>query len=173
MAGPIRADKRLRPSLLDRLTDDEPMNEKPEPRADRVIDAKRMRQIVMRDLAFLFNASRLERGNDMAKAPYARRSVVNFGLPALSGQTASTLETQDVERELKQAILDYEPRLLPDSLEVSALMEISDLDHHNVIGIQIRGLLWGDPVPTDFLIRTEIDLEAHRVLLTDLTAGAG
>jgi type VI secretion system protein ImpF len=173
MAGPIPADKRLRPSLLDRLTDNEPMNEKPEPRADRVIDAKGLRKSVMDNLGALFNATRLERGNDMAKASYARRSVVNFGLPALSGQTASTLEIQDIERDLKQAILDFEPRLLPDSVEVSALMEISDLDHHNVIGIQIHGLLWGDPVPTDFLIRTEIDLEAHRVLIKDLTSGAG
>jgi type VI secretion system protein ImpF len=104
----------------------------------------------------------------MAKWPHARRSVINFGLPALSGQTASTVEIQDLERDLKQAILDFEPRILPETLEVRALVELSELDHHNVIGIEIHGQLWAQPVPLDLLIRTEIDLETGKVHLSDL-----
>ena len=94
--------------------------------------------------------------------------MINFGLPALSGQTASTVEIQDLERDLKQAILDFEPRILPETLEVRALVELSDLDHHNVIGIEIHGQLWAQPVPLDLLIRTEIDLETGKVHLADL-----
>src|SRR6185295_16970177 len=100
--------------------------------------------------------------------PYARRSVINFGLPALSGQTASTLEVQDLEREIKQAILDFEPRILPETLEVTAVGEFSQLDQHNVIGIQIRGQLWAQPVPLELLLRTEIDLETGKVQIADL-----
>jgi type VI secretion system protein ImpF len=166
---PIPQD-RLQPALLDRLTDDEP-EKKLEPREHRVMSRARMRQAVLRDLAWLFNASRSETGNAMAGAPYARRSVVNFGLPCLSGQTASTLEITDLERGIRQAILDFEPRILAESLQVRALVELSELDHHNVIGVQIQGQLWAQPVPIELLIRTEIDLETGKVQIADLAPG--
>jgi type VI secretion system protein ImpF len=42
--------ERLQPSLLDRLTDDDPTNSK-ETRDSRVIDLRRLREIIQRDLA--------------------------------------------------------------------------------------------------------------------------
>jgi type VI secretion system protein ImpF len=167
MAEQLTPQERLQPALLDRLTDEEP-DKKLEPREHRVLSKSRMRQAVLRDLAWLFNATRLESGMPMARWPYARRSVINFGLPALSGHTASTVEIQDLERDLRQAILDFEPRILPETLEVKALVEISALDHHNVIGIEIHGQLWAQPVPIELLIRTEIDLETGKVHIADL-----
>ena len=169
MAEQLTPQERLQPALLDRLTDDEP-DKKLEPREHRVLSKSRMRQAVLRDLAWLFNATRLETGMGMGMGrwPYARRSVINFGLPALSGQTASTVEIHDLERDIRQAILDFEPRILPDTLEVTALVELSELDHHNVIGIQIHGMLWAQPVPLELLIRTEIDLETGKGQISDL-----
>jgi type VI secretion system protein ImpF len=167
MAEQLTPQERLQPALLDRLTDDEP-DKKLEPREHRVLSKNRMRQAVLRDLAWLFNATRLESGMPMQRWPYARRSVINFGLPALSGQTASTLEIQDLERDLRQAILDFEPRILAETLDIRAIVEISAMDHHNVIGIEIHGQLWAQPVPIELLIRTEIDLETGKVQLADL-----
>jgi type VI secretion system protein ImpF len=167
MADQLMPQERLQPALLDRLTDDEPQNHQ-EPREHRVFSKGRLRQAVLRDLAWLFNATRLERGSEMAHVPDARRSVINFGLPAHSGQTAATLEIQDLERDLKQAILDFEPRILPESLEVKAVVDPGQLDHHNVIGVQIHGQLWAQPIPLELLIRTEIDLETGKVQISDL-----
>jgi type VI secretion system protein ImpF len=167
MAEQLTPQERLQPALLDRLTDDEP-DKKLEPRERRVLSKSRLRLGVLRDLAWLFNATKLESGDAMDGLPYARRSVINFGLPALSGQTASTLEVQDLERVIKQAILDFEPRILPETLEVTAIGEFSELDQHNVIGIQIRGQLWAQPVPLELLLRTEIDLETGKVQIADL-----
>ena len=169
MAEQLTPQERLQPALLDRLTDDEP-DKKQELREQRVLSKSRLRQAVLRDLAWLFNSTRLERGSDLATLPYARRSVINFGLPAHAGQTASSLEIQDIERDLRQAILDFEPRILPESLEVKALVELSDLDHHNVLGIQISGQLWAQPVPLELLLRTEIDLETGKVQIADLAS---
>src|SRR5262245_24648249 len=130
---------------------------------------KRRRPAVLRDLAWLFNTTRLEKGMDGSKAPYARKSVVNYGLPALSGQTASTLEVNDLERGIRQAILDYEPRILPDSLQVRAI-ETGEFENHNVIGVEIVGQLWAEPVPLELLVRTEIDLETGQVEIADLAS---
>jgi type VI secretion system protein ImpF len=167
MAEQLTPQERLQPALLDRLTDEEP-DKTEELRENRVLSKSRLRQAVLRDLAWLFNATRLERGNDMSHVPHARRSVINFGLPAHAGQTASSLEIQDVEQDLRQAILDFEPRILPETLEVKALFELSELDRHNVLGIQIHGQLWAQPVPLELLLRTEIDLETGKVQVADL-----
>jgi type VI secretion system protein ImpF len=167
VAEQLTPQERLQPALLDRLTDDEP-EKKEELREHRVLSKARLRQAVLRDLAWLFNATRLERGDDLSHVPYVRRSVVNYGLPAHAGQTASSLEIQDVEQDIKQAIIDFEPRILLETLEVKAIAEISDLDRHNVLGIQIHGQLWAQPVPLEMLIRTEFDLETGKVQVADL-----
>ena len=166
MPDPLPPQERLQPALLDRLTDDEP-DKKLELRQQRMISKKRLREAVLRDLAWLFNTTKLDDHMDPATLPLVRRSVINYGLPALSGQTASSLEVPDLERAIRQAILDYEPRILPGSLRVRALETVA-MDHHNVIGVEISGQLWAEPLPLEMLLRTEIDLETGQVEVADL-----
>jgi|SRR5580765_6594633 len=167
MAEQILPQDRLQPALLDRLTDDEP-DKKQEPREARVLSKSRMRQAVLRDLAWLFNATRLEAVADLTGMPYVRRSVLNFGLPAFSGSTASALDVSDLGRAVREAILAFEPRILPATLEVRTVLEAGALDHHNVVGVEIHGELWAEPVPLEFLVRTEFDLETGKVQIADL-----
>ena len=172
MADQLTPQERLQPALLDRLTDHEP-EKTLEPREQRVMSKARMRQAVIRDLAWLFNATRLESGASLANLPYVRRSVVNYGLPALSGQTASTLDITLLERGIRQAILDFEPRILASTLRVGAVVEATALDHYNVIGVEIHGQVWAQPVPLELLLRTEIDLETGKVQIVDLASPRG
>jgi type VI secretion system protein ImpF len=167
MADHLPPQDRLQPALLDRLTDDEPGN-KLEPREARVLSKRRMRESVLRDLAWLFNATKLEASDALAKAPFVRRSVLNFGLPAMSGKAASSLDVTDLTRAIREAILNFEPRILPSTLEIKTLLEAGELNHHNVIGVEIHGQLWAQPVPLEFLVRTDFDLETGKVRITDL-----
>lgn len=166
MADPRSPDEQLQPALLDRLTDEEP-DKKLEPRVQRVISKRQMRQAVLRDLAWLFNCTRLDAHMDPAAFPNARRSVINFGLPALAGETATSVDIADLERGIRQAILDFEPRILPGTLQVRAL-EVGQFENHNVIGIEISGQLWAQPIPIDLLVRTEIDLETGKVEIAEV-----
>jgi type VI secretion system protein ImpF len=163
-------EEQLQPALLDRLTDEEP-DKKLEPRLQRVISKRRMREAVLRDLTWLFNTTRLDANMDPATLPYARKSVINFGLPALSGQTASSIDVSDLERAIRQAIVDFEPRILPATLRVRAL-EVGSFEHHNVIGVEISGQLWSQPIPLELLVRTEIDLETGQVEVSDVAGQA-
>ncbi len=160
----IRLQDRLQPALLDRLIDEEP-DKKVESREHQSISRAQLRQAALRDLAWLFNSTRL---GDLQAYPYADRSVVNFGLPALSGETASTLDAIALENAVREAILAFEPRIIPASLQVEALVTEMQLDHHSVISIQIRGHLWAQPVPIELLLRTELDLETGAVEIRDL-----
>jgi type VI secretion system protein ImpF len=97
-----------------------------------------------------------------------RSSVLNFGLPALSGATASTLDPTDLERAVRDAIIAFEPRILAPSLRVRAVVSDTQLDQHNVISVQIEGQLWAQPVPLEVLLRTNVDLETGKVEIMEL-----
>jgi type VI secretion system protein ImpF len=161
--------ERLQPALLDRLTDEDPSNRQPEPRERRIINASRLRQAVLRDLSWLFNSTKLGEKEGLARFPYVESSVVNYGLPALAGQTASQLDVVSLESSMRQAILDFEPRIVPATLRVQAILSDVVLDHHNVVSVQITGQLWAQPIPLDLLLRTELDLESGKVEIRDLS----
>jgi type VI secretion system protein ImpF len=169
MAEQRGPEERLQPALLDRLTDDDP-GKKLETRESRVFSKRRLREAVLRDLAWLFNATQLEAVSDLSRTPLVRRSVLNFGLPALSGQAASSLDVSDLAKAIREAIITFEPRILPSTLQIKTLLESGQLDHHNVVGVEIRAHLWAQPVPLEFLVRTEIDLETGNVQITDLNS---
>jgi type VI secretion system protein ImpF len=158
---------RLQPALLDRLTDDDPERSVEPPEA-RVLSKASLRQCVLRDLAWLLNATRLESVQDLSRASLVRASVVNYGLPGFAGRGATSLDATDLVRAVRHAILDFEPRILPPTLRVRTLLEPGRLDHHNVVGVEISGHLWGQPVPLEFMVRTEFDLETGKVQIADL-----
>jgi len=159
--------ERLQPALLDRLTDEEPdkLVEGPD---KRVLNKVQLRQAVLRDLVWLFNTTRLESSEDLSNAPNVRSSVLNFGLPALSGATASTRDPTDLERAVRDAIIAFEPRILAPSLRVRAVVSDTQLDQHNVISVQIEGQLWAQPVPLEVLLHTNVDLETGKVEIMEL-----
>ena len=163
--------ERLQPALLDRLCDDEP-EKAVEPRERRVLSRTQLREAVLRDLVWLFNATRPGDREGLGGFPQAAHSVLNFGMPVLAGETASTLDTVALESWVRDAIVEFEPRIDRASLEVEVILSDEWMHQHNVIGIQIRGLLWAQPTPLELLLRTEVDLETGHMELKDLSGVA-
>ena len=161
-----RVQDRLQPALLDRLTDDDPTNFRESPDL-RVISKSRMREVVLRDLSWLFNTTFLGDGS-FDEYPYVRNSVLNYGLPALSGQSLSSIDPRGLETKVKRAILDFEPRILADTLVVEALVSEDQLAHHNQISFRINGQVWAQPVPLEMLLQTDINLETGQVMVKDI-----
>jgi type VI secretion system protein ImpF len=159
---------RINPSLLDRLTDEAPDNA-----ASRggSVTLSELRRTVLRDLNWLFNTTQFLKADEAEAWPLVRNSVLNYGLPALSGVSASGLDLGKLERALRQAILDFEPRILPESVSVKALLDRESLEHHNVISLHIEALLWAQPVPIELLLRTQFDLESGQNRVEETTLG--
>ncbi len=149
--------ERLQPCLLDRLTDDEPGKQQ-ESRAQRVISLERLRAAVLRDLSWLLNTGSLAQSEDLERYPEVARSVVNFGMRDLSGITASSLMIDDLARAIREVILFFEPRILPDSLRVQVLKEDEQMNM-NAVTFVIQGMLWAQPMPLQMFMKTEVDLE--------------
>lgn len=158
---------RLQPALLDRLRDDDPLHTT-EPAESRVLSRVRLREAVLRDLSWLFNTSQLGSSEPMDDYPEARRSVLNYGLPVISGQTISSIDPVALEGQVRRAIIDNEPRILPDTLHVEAMLSDDRVNHHNQLSFRISGQLWAQPVPLELMLHTDIDLETGRVDVREL-----
>jgi type VI secretion system protein ImpF len=160
---------RLQPALLDRLTDEEP-GSKLESRDRRVISVRKLRECVLRDLAWLLNTTPLGQTQDLSGHPNAQASVLDFGIADLAGVTLSGVDPSELERRIKQAILRFEPRILRRTLQVRAVMPDDPL-HRNALAFEIDGELWGQPMPTRLYLRSEIDLEDGSTTVVERSDG--
>jgi len=157
----------LQPSLLDRLTDEEP-DKKSEPKERRGLTQAKLRKSVLRDLNWLFNSSNLESVQNLDDCPEVAKSVLNYGLPGFSGHTISGVDVIEIERLLKQAICDFEPRIIRRTIKVRLNVDEQQMSH-NAMTFYIEGELWADPVPLHVYLKTELDLESGDMKIYDTT----
>ncbi|QDV42178.1 lysozyme-like protein [Stieleria neptunia] len=157
----LSSQERLFPSLLDRLTDDQ-AGTRVESRDQRVFSIHKLRAAVLRDLAWLMNTCHLAAHQDLTDYPEVGKSVINYGIPDLTGKTVSGLQVFEVQQALRQAILDFEPRILADTLEVRGDKD-PDSPLSNSLEFEIEGELWSRPFPERLYLRSELDLETGTV----------
>lgn len=165
---PRRVNSHLMPTLLDRLRDDAPHRQVEAPE-EYTVTRKQMRDIVQRDLAYLLNTTSIEDQIDRTRHPHAAASTVNFGVPPLAGAFIASRQWNDVERMIRQAITDFEPRLIPDSLVVAPRPGNDAVgEHHNVLAFEVRGLIHMDPYPLEFMVQSSLDLETSEIRITGM-----
>ncbi|MEQ1962103.1 GPW/gp25 family protein [Xenorhabdus khoisanae] len=154
----ITARDKMLPSLLDRLTDNDTAKKK-ESVSNYLLSHKALRQNVLRDLQWLLNSINREPNQDLSSFPEIQHSVYNFGMEPLAGRNMSDIEWCDIQNKIINAIRIFEPRIIPDNLQVNCISDINSLSLYNVLSIEIKGFLWCIPWPLEFLFRSDIDLE--------------
>lgn len=77
-----------------------------------------LRANVRRELAWLMNTTNFESGVDLSPYPEVRTSVLNYGVPDLTGKAQSRAAIQTRAGKIRQAIIAFEPRLEPATLSV-------------------------------------------------------
>jgi type VI secretion system protein ImpF len=159
--------ERLQPSLLDRLTDEE-SDKSQESRDRRVLSMRVYRQGVLRDLAWLLNTTCMGSLQDLSDYPQVARSVLNYGLPDLAGRAMVGMDLAEVERSIRQAIWDFEPRILRHTVQVRAVTSSDNAGNLHSILFELEGELWAQPLSERLFLRTEVDLEMGSVKLIDM-----
>ena len=134
-----------------------------------VVSPEVLREAVRRDLEALFNTERLQAeylltdheessvenlAIDLADFPHVQRSVINFGVPAFAGKSAGGADRKVLEREIKEVVAVFEPRLKRDSIRVAVKS-----DPKEGLKIDIDAVLIMTPTPERLKFRTSIDLE--------------
>ena len=163
--------ERLQPSLLDRLTDYNP-DQKVESRESRVMNEAQLRECVRRDLSWLLNTTCMAAVQPLDESTEASRSVINYGICDLAGQTLSGVDRVTLERVLRESIYFFEPRLLRDSVRLEVITDENRVGR-NALVFDIQAELWAQPVPVALYLRTEIDLENGSVRVEELRGGGG
>jgi type VI secretion system protein ImpF len=161
----LNPQERLQPSLLDRLIDENPQSGV-ESRDQRMISWPRLRDAVRRDLAWLLNCVHLEATQDLSTAPLVAKSTVNYGLPETTGIPVANINVETLQKRVRQAILDFEPRLLRNKLEVTVEKRSAAMNRNSLVFL-IRAEMWAQPVPQSIFMRTEFDLETGAVKVDD------
>jgi len=161
----VNPQERLQPSLLDRLTDDQP-EARTEPRERRVLSLAQLREAVKRDLAWLLNTTALSSVEDLSPYPNVARSTLNYGIPDLTGKALSGVDLNALKQLMRQAILQYEPRILRGTLRIEIAADKSAMSH-NAVRFDIEGELWAEPAPLRVLLRSEFDLESGHIKIDD------
>ena len=157
--------ERLQPSLLDRLTDSEPEKRK-ESGSQQSMSQKQFKEAVIRDLGWLLNSVALDVYIDLEKYPEVRRSVLNYGLPNMSGHTSSNVNIGALESSIRTTIQQFEPRIIRNSLKVRIHSNADEMSH-NALVFEIAGAVFGQPSPFHVVLKSELDLECGEVQLKE------
>lgn len=160
--------ERLQPSLLDRLTDNNPEHRR-ESLDQQTLTMSQLRQAVLRDLAWLLNTTNLEATEDLDGTPRVAAAVLNFGVPGFAGLVAASERVSTLESAIEDAIRRFEPRIRADSLRVRVREATEDQAVPTLV-FDIHGELWAQPVPQQLFLETSIDIDTRLAVVTDVKA---
>lgn len=152
------------PTLIDRLHEIAG-EERADSRRESVVTDARMREIIRRDLTYLLNSSNLGDCIDHQRFPRVSNSTLNFGVAPLAGKYAISKSWLDVARIIRQAIIDFEPRLIAESVEILPLQDSDEMEmgSYGVLRFEVNGLIYSREQPLEFGACSEISLDTGKI----------
>ena len=141
-------------SIIDRLTGEAP----PPTDITTAVD------LVVRDLVLLLNSWEILPKSDFPYSEEMLSSVVNYGVPNMSGRSTRPSILLEYQNAVRNAVLRFEPRLNPETLvvEVSALPPpIGSAE----FGLRIEGELLGLDSVRRLSFRSRVSASTGRVVL--------
>jgi type VI secretion system protein ImpF len=159
---------RLQPSLLDRLTDHAPGAWRDgQGDAEAILNVDQLRRAVIRDLGWLLNTTNHAADEDLSSVPEVAQSVVNYGIPDLTGHSLSQFTDREIESMLRESLLRFEPRLDPRTLKVTLTKPLAKQEFRN-LSLLIEADLWAQPLPLHLYFKTEINLDTGHARLSEV-----
>lgn len=130
------------------------------------VDANALRHHLSIDLNNLMNTIRLDAIVPLSEHPYVEKSVVNYGFKDMSSLTRSHQTDLKIAESIKKSLITHEPRLIPDTIEVTLASGGKDTSQR--MSFEITAEMISDPVdiPLDFV--AEVDLGAGKMTMQRL-----
>lgn len=159
----IERDKKLRPSILDRLFDDEPHIQSDQKLQHHQL-LKQLRASIGRDLESLLN-TRFHLIQPSSDFPEVDKSIFNYGLPDLA-----TVNVRDVEHRkkfinhLEHTLKTYEPRFK--SVKVSFVENSDSIDR--TLRFRIDTVIYADPIPEVVVFDSVLDSVTRSVSVKEI-----
>lgn len=123
-----------------------------------------LRATVRRELAWLLNTTNYESAQDLSAYPQVRTSVLNYGVPDLAGKALSNPNILRRAQEIRAAILAFEPRIEPRSLEV----EVSNrVERENSLTFVIHADVTSAVRAIPIELRTDLEVDTASVTVRE------
>jgi type VI secretion system protein ImpF len=123
-----------------------------------------LRATVRRELAWLLNTTNFESAHDLSAYPQVRTSVLNYGVPDLAGKAMSNPNVLRRAQQIRNAIVAFEPRIEPRSLEVEVSSQIErDNSLTFVIHADVTSAVRAIPIE----LRTDLEVDTASVTVRE------
>lgn len=156
--------KKLRPSILDRLFDDEPYNQtEHDPGHHQLL--KQLKNSIRRDLENLLN-TRLYISEPPDEYPETEVSLLNYGLPDLATVNIIDIEKRnEFTHRLEQTLREFEPRFK--SVKVSYLDNTNTADR--TLRFRIDAIIYADPLPEVVIFDSVLEPATRTVIVKEVS----
>jgi len=127
------------------------------------VDEADLRAEVRDNLAGLLNTVHMEATEDFSDAPEVRTSILNYGMPDLSRLTLGDVAVNDIGERIREAIVNFEPRVVPASIDARRDDEVDDAT------LQLRFLVYAElraeplNIPVEFVAEVDNSLGKFRI----------
>ena len=118
-----------------------------------------VRRDVMRNLEWLLNTEQPATLAGEIPPMAVQRSALCFGIPAYSGRVQSSFNVEDVAWAIRERIIAFETRIEAATLSVTTAPQDGQ-GKFNRMRFTIHGYLRADPLPIEFVVQSELDMES-------------
>lgn len=123
-----------------------------------------LRATVRREIAWLLNTTNFESATDLSAFPHVRTSVLNYGVPDLAGKALSNPNILRRAQEIRSALMAFEPRIEPASLEVEVSSKVErDNSLTFVIHAEVTTAVRAVPIQ----LRTDLEVDTAAVTVRE------
>lgn len=141
-------------SIIDRLVGD----------AAPAEDVSSVVETISRDLVLLLNSWEML---PVAETPYSEElqaSVLNYGVPNMAGKSTKSSTLSNYQKQVRDAVLRFEPRLEPSTLTVEVAL-LPPPAGGSEFGLRIEGELRGLETRRRVQFRSRVSASTGRVVL--------
>lgn len=129
-------------------------------------DEGTLRRHLTADLASLMNTINLDAAVDLSETPYVAKSVANFGFGDMSHATDTLFARQQISNLIRETLIQHEPRLIPESIEITVIVDDDDKDQR--MSFDIAAEMVASPVDIPLSFVAEVDMGAGKLQMTQL-----
>jgi type VI secretion system protein ImpF len=133
------------------------------PKLER-FNERALRSTVRRELAWLLNTTNLAAVIDLEPYPQVASSVLNYGVPDLTGQSWTRRLVLQRARDIRNAIRQFEPRIDQQSLVVEP---VAETERENTVTFVINGDVTSAVQAMPVRFRTDVEQQTAAVTVRD------
>ncbi len=153
------------PCLLTRLTDDHPFSVE-DTDYKRTFSMERLKKDVLLNLSMLLNSPVARADTERLRRlyPNVASSGYHFGIDSYAGLTDLASNQEHVARSVRDALICFEPRFRPDSIEVTIEHDPHRRDKTS-LDLSISCILNAHPLSEEVFFRLHVDVETGAITL--------